>query len=414
MIKLLPLTLILWPFNIGAFNSQIVGFALFIVIVFFKASIKDLKFVEISLPATLGYFFLLVILFFSVFLGDENSEIIKFFYYIILIPVLFFLAFFYERTLHNYYHDNNDIVCIFYTAVPFVLFCALEVMFPAFHEFIDPYVTTEGARHVIESGLAGNSFRSLGWTGFLFADYSVALAFTALGILIFKKKPTLFSLFFEFSCVLLALVAGRSSLPIIIFYLVLSFGYRFNIIRFISLLLISFISVFYLLNKFGNNFFIWMLEPIYMYMEEGKLSSGSVNETNEQFKDFFASIRDSDFYNILGNGVYFSSNFSYGDLNIVAGDSGLTRIYHAAGVLGISCFLFMWASIFLKVMCSFFQINKYREDCKLFLMIFMMYGFLFFFKSEWLYQKFFIFISFYFYHKIYRKDSVLKLNKATI
>lgn len=413
MIKILPLTLILWPFSIGIFNSQIVGVALILLILPSKLSIKKIKFIEISLPAIFWYLLLCFILFISVVFGDKNSEIIKFIYYIIFIPFIFFLSFLYEGLFHE--NDNyTDIIKILYTAVPFVLFCTLEILFPSFHEFVAPYTTTEGARHVIESGLSGNSFRNLGWTGFLFADYSVALAFTALGILIFEKKPNLFSLTFEYLCLFLALIAGRSALPIIFVYIFVSFVYKFNIIRFFSILLIGFIAAFYLLDKIGSDFFIWMLEPIYKYMEEGRLSSGSVNETNEQFKDFFSSINDSDFYNLLGSGVYFSSNFSYADLNLIAGDSGLTRIYHAVGVLGLFCFLSMWTSIFLKVSYSLFKKDEYLRDCKLFLMIFMTYGFLFFFKSEWLYQKFFLFISFYFYHRIYRKDDFKKFSKTAI
>lgn len=401
MINLLPLTLILWPFSIGVFNSQIVGVFISLVVIFIKNYSNNINFFKFPFFSALWYFLLLIILIISIFFQDENSEITKFLYYIILIPFLFYFASIYEGFLNK---DNNftDIVKVFYTAVPFVIFCVIELIFPSFREFVGPYFSTEAARHVIESGFSGNSFRNLGWTGFLFADYSVALSFTALGILIFKKTPTLFSLFFEFSCVFLALIAGRSSLPIIFIYIIISFVYRFNLLRIFSQFAIVFFSVIYIFNKYGSYFFIWMLEPFYRYLEEGDFSSGSVNETKVQFEDFFNSINNLDDYNFLGDGVYFSSNFSYAGLNIVAGDSGFIRIYHAVGLIGLLCFLFMWFSILLRVFYSLLKNKEYLVEAKLFLIFFMLYGFVFFFKSEWLYQKFFIFISFYFYHRIYR------------
>lgn len=399
MLYLLPLTLIFWPFNIGFINSQIWGviFILFLTLYQLKLN-KPIRF-RIPWIPFIFYFLFFIVLLTSIFTGDGSSEIFKFLFYILMIPFLFISSFCYFELMDR--GGNDDLLKIFYTAIPFLMFCIIELLFPSFHEFVTPYVASESAQQVVEGNFSGNVFRNLGWNGFLFADYSVAFAFTALGIMIFRGKVNFFSLTIEFSCLLLALISGRSALPIVIVYILLSLTYKLNIFRVVSIALIASATVIYLINTLGGDLFIWMLEPIYRYMEDGDFSSGSVNETNDQFKNFIDSISS---FNIIGDGVYFSSNFSYYVKGLSAGDSGIIRVYHAAGGGGVFLFLMFWISMFLSISHYFLKSSKNNKEIFFFALFFLFYGVIFFYKSEWLYQKFFIFLTFYLFHKIsYKK-----------
>lgn len=400
MLQLLPLTFLLWPFSFGFINSQIIGLIIFLIIVIPKFNFSEIKNIKISYISFFWYLIFFTILLISINFGHKNSEVLKFLIYSLTIPILFFMSFIYAK-LYYLNIKNNGTSDIFYSAVPFLFFCAVQMVFPSFHEFITPYITSEGAEFVIENNLSGNEFRNLGWTGFLFAHYSVALAFTALGIILYKKDMTLISLFIELFCVLLAIISGRSGLPIIGVYIFISFTYRFNYVRVAALICISITLVIYMINKFGTYFFIWMLEPIYRFSEGGDFYSGSVNLTVVQFLDFFNSVDFFSLSNTIGEGVYFSDNYSYELLNFVPGDSGIIRLYYAVGIGGLISFLFIWISLYLKFIISSIKRNNIPSEDKIFILILFSYSLIFFFKSEWMYQKFFIFFVFYFYHKIF-------------
>lgn len=396
MLYILPLTFILWPFSVGLFNSQLIGlFFLFGLALFNYNKIKLIKISPFLLFLYISY---LLILSISVLLSEYRSESLKIIFYVLCIPFLYIISFLYVNI------KNINLVRMLYAVVPFLVFCLAELIFPPFHEFVHPYFATESAKFVIENGYSGNIFRNIGWSGFLFADYSVALAFTALGLLFFKKKPNIFSLSIELFCILLSLVAGRSALPVVTIYLILALFFNINILRISLILIAGTFIIIYLINNFGDDFFVWMLEPIYRYIDYGEFVAGSVNETAEQFNEFLKSIE----YDFLGVGVYFSSNYSYYGINLVPGDSGLIRMYHASGLAGLLLFIMIWISIFLKIFFSFLCNMKNDAHYKIFALILLGYSFLFFYKSEWLYQKFFIFWVFCLYQKIFgiRKEGV--------
>ena len=399
MFYLLPLTLIFWPFNIGFINSQVWGVVLILFLTLYQ--LKFNKPIKIKIPwiPFLFYFLFFIFLLVSIVTSDGSSEIFKFLFYILMIPFLFVSSFCYFELLEI--GKNDDLEKIFYTVIPFLVFCIIELLSPAFHDFVAPYVASESAQQVVGDNFSGNAFRNLGWTGFLFADYSVAFAFTALGVMIFGKKVNIFSLSIEFFCILLALIAGRSALPIVFIYVLISLTYALNVFRVASIIIITSTMVIYLLSTLGGDFFIWMLEPIYRYIEDGDFSSGSVNETNDQFKNFIDSLSS---FNLIGDGVYFSSNFSYYVKGLAAGDSGIIRVYHAAGGGGVFLFLMFWISLFFNIIFYYLRSAKKNRELLFFFSLFLIYGIVFFYKSEWLYQKFFIFITFYLFHKIsYKK-----------
>ncbi len=392
---LLPLTFILWPFNIGVLNSQILG--LFLIAIALIPKFKIVKKIKLPIFSLFWYLLFISILVLSIVFKENDSEILKFLYYSLIIPFLFIASFIYKESLDTK-KDNSDIIRILYTVLPFLLFCLIEIISPDFYEFASLHVMTEAAKQTYENNSGGNQFRFLGWSGFLFADYSVALSFTALALLLFNSKVSFLSIFIELFCIVLSVIAGRSGLPIVVIYLIISLFFRFNYIRFFSILSLGIIIISYILIIFGEYFFIWLFEPIYRYIEYGTFYSASANETNMQFKDF---LKDISTLNIFGgSGIYFNLNSSYNRLNIISGDSGIIRIYHATGIMGLLFFLFFWLSILLKFCLSYIKNKKYKSY-KLFIIFFMVYGFIFFYKSEWLYQKFFIFTVFYFYHKIF-------------
>lgn len=403
MLYLLPLTFILWPFSIGFISSQVVGVVLILITTLPKFDFGSLKNIKLPFVATFFYAIFITLLLLAVFFRENDSEIIKFLLYVLMVPFLFFISFMYKDILSKKEGDN-DIKKVFYTSVPFVIFCLIEVLSPSFHHFVAPYTMTDGARAVLENDAAGNSFRFLGWTGFLFADYSVALAFTAFGLLLFNKKVTFLSLFIECLCVLLSVVAGRSGFPIVFLYVFFAMTYSFNFFRVSLLFAVSLISASLILITQGAYFFIWLFEPFYRYIEYGSFSSGSVNETYTQFEDFFLILRNLSLEDFLGRGIYFSNNSSYSSLDLAAGDSGIIRMFYAVGFGGLVLYLLIWFSLLLSSLLSCYKSKRGFNKYKLFVIFFIFYGFLFFLKSEWLYQKFFIFILFYFYHKSYDKS----------
>ncbi|WP_148561878.1 hypothetical protein [Thiopseudomonas alkaliphila] len=276
----------------------------------------------------------------------------------------------------------------------------LEIIFPSFHRYINPYVMTDAAQIVLENNASGNVFRFLGWNGFLFSDYSVALAFTALGVLVFNVKTTIFSLFIEFSSIMLALIAGRSGLPIVFVYFLIAVFIKPSFFRLMLIFLLLSLGTVLILRLKGIDFFIWLFEPIYRLIEEGSFSSNSVAETGGQFSDFLSSVSFQDDGVFFGNGIYFSSNDSYFEFNFVSGDSAIIRLYHSIGIFGTAFFLMIWLSMLIKL---FFSTVLNHTSYKIYAVFFVFYGIVFFLKSEWLYQKFYIFILFFLYHSIYSR-----------
>lgn len=397
----LPLTFLFWPFNYSILNSQVLGLLLLLFVLLVHCNyLSNLRWIKIPPLSFLFYMLFLVVLLFSIANQNADSDIFKFLYYILMIPFLFVISFIYKEMLQGKQNDKNIILL---TAFPFVLFCLIELVFPSFHQFVSPYVMSEAAKTVYENNAGGNIFRFLGWSGFLFADYSVALAFTALGVAIFNRYPSIFLIIFELACITLSLIAGRSGLPIIFVYVVVILFFKSNSLRMILISLGLVILSSYTYSKFGNEFFIWLLEPFYRYLEYGTFSSGSVNETRLQFESFLYNIKNRPLDILIGSGVYFTSNSSYFSNGFVGADSGVVRLYYSTGFLGLLFFLFLWVSILLKVVISFFCGRKDNRTEKVFLITILSYGLLFTYKSEWLYHKFFIFIVFYFYHLIYSK-----------
>lgn len=408
ILALLPLTLLLWPFNIGFISSQIIGFVLIFITVIPRFNFRNLNNIHLPVSALLFYLSFLFVLIISILFKTGNSEIFKMLTYVLMFPFLFILSFIYLDILKNEY-KNNDIIKIFYTVTPFLIFCLVEIIFPNFHSFVSPYVMGDGAKNVYEANAGGNQYRFLGWNGFLFASDSVALAFTALGILIFSSKVSFYSLAIELLCIGLSIIAGRSGLPIVFLYLLLAITYRFNYLR-LTLILTSAIALtLFILKTKGTYFFIWMLEPVYRYIEYGSFSSGSVNETGIQYENFYNSIEQLSIEDVAGKGIYFSQNSSYNTLNLVAGDSGFIRLFHSVGFGGLFLLLF-WISFLLRFLFSYIK-SGIEKPLLIFIIIFIAYGFLFFFKSEWLYQKYFIFIVFYFHHKLFFSSQSSRLEK---
>lgn len=395
----LPLTFLFWPFNYLSLNSQVLGLLLLLFVLLVHCNyLSNLRWIKIPPLSFLFYMLFLVVLLFSIANQNTNSDIFKFLYYILMIPFLFVISFIYKEMLQGKQNDKNIILL---TAFPFVLFCLIELVFPSFHQFVSPYVMSEAAKSVYENNAGGNVFRFLGWSGFLFADYSVALAFTALGVALFNKSPSFYLILFEFSCIILSLIAGRSGLPIVFVYVVVILLFNNNALRTILISLGLVFLIYYVYSKFGHEFFIWLLEPFYRYLEYGTFSSESVNETGLQLELFFENIKSRQLDVLIGSGVYFTSNSSYFLNGFVGADSGIVRLYYSAGLLGLLFFLFLWASILIKVITSFFWGKKSNRNEKIFLITILSYGLLFAYKSEWLYHKFFIFIVFYMYHSIY-------------
>src|SRR5690606_339894 len=109
---------------------------------------------------------------------------------------------------------------------------------------------------------------------------------------------------------------------------------------------------------------------------------------------------------LVGQGVYFRDNEQYEEMELISSDSGFVRLIYLAGYLGCTLFVLFWLALFVRI----WQRSRHSPLLsRFYLALFTAYGLIFFVKSEWLYQNFFIFYFFLLFHHF---DSAANQNHA--
>lgn len=403
---------IVWPFSFGFFYSQIVGMFMFLMLFVLKI---DFIF-EIKTPRIDIFLYLwgVLILALTVFLSlNSGGEFYLVIFYCIKFILFYFITYIVLCILHSKIKTRFVPEIILFSAVSlYVIFIILQVAIPVFNTWSFNLLATEAAKQTIESNMSGHSFRNYGWNGFLFASDGIAFAFSALFLSTYRRslhkkflQYNYFIVFIELACIALAAISGRSAIPIILIYLMFLFCSKDMLIVFIKLSIVCFLffSLSFLSSEtFNNEFLNWFFEPIYSSITRGSLFSNSTAVTNDVYFEFFS--RHS-FEEILSktNYFYYKNNSEYYFNSYVGADSGFIRIFYALGLYGLVFFLSIWVYFILRYTLLFV---KFKKEIILSALIFTLYSLVFFYKSEWMYQNFFIFYFFVLYHSFYNYERI--------
>ncbi|MGG4775532.1 O-antigen polymerase [Paenalcaligenes sp. Me52] len=346
------------------------------------------------------------------YLNWEGS-FFSFFFYIYKFIIFYFVSLFLIIIIKN--NDKNEYypeLILFKSIYIYLFFIILQFSIPDFHIWSFKNFGTEAAFEVIEKNMSGHNLRNLGWNGFLFASDGVAFSFSALFILFYRTsiknlstKHKLFLFFIEIICIALALISGRSTIPIVLIYFIFyafSSGFLSLFLKIFALIVISLLLfIAYGDTILNHPFFVWLLEPITSSISHGKLYSNSTDVTNNVYMEFFSGPSACNFLDNF-NCYYYKSNNDYYANGLVGADSGFIRLYYAIGLHGFIIFILMWCYFVFKISITCLK----RKSLYFFLvLIFLIYSLAFFYKSEWLYQNFFIFYFFVLYNSIFLNSS---------
>lgn len=426
---------IVWPFSWAGFSSQIVGACMLLPCLAggqnWPAAVR--KFFGL---AWIPYLLLCGILFFHLMQGSEHSELLVFIAYMFKIPVLGLLTYGAMHTLQRLGFSSSATMQVFWLAVilPLILM-VFQLLIPSFHEWSIEQLGGFRVEQVISGNHHGHPFRFLGPNGFLFSSHGVAFAFAALGMLVWRSNTgsravTYSFLCIEITCLLAALLSGRRALPLIGIYILTSLFLAHSLRQRLSLCLVYVVIGLLLallprVSKDGQQLITWLLEPIQTSLERGTLASASLDVTlesyqglptnspqttsqqpmNEQSFSFHAGdlVKPS---SLVGQGVYFRDNEQYEERGLAYSDSGFVRLTYLVGYLGCMLFILFWLLLFVSTW------RRSRHSpllSRTYLTLFTVYSLIFFVKSEWLYQNFFIFYFFLLFHHF---DSAANQNHA--
>lgn len=421
---------IVWPFSWSGFSSQIVGACMLL-----PCLIKGQHWLD-AIKAFWGlawipYLLLCCILLLHWVQGDEHPGLLLFLTYMFKIPALGVLVYGGTQTLKRSGFRSGAKMQIFWLAVLLPLLVMLFQLFiPSFNGWIIEQLGGFRVEQVISGNNHGHPFRFLGLNGFLFASHGVAFAFTALGMLVCRnniRRPSVTYLFFciELVCLLAALLSGRSALPLLGIYIIASLyfahGLRQRLVMCLVYLVIGVLmALLPRVSEDGRQFITWLIEPVQTSLERGTLASASMDITLQSYQGLSNrkpqevdqesfSFHGEDLLkssSLVGEGVYFRNNAQYEERDLTSSDSGFVRLIYLAGYLGCTLFVLFWLALFVRA----WQFSRYSPWLpRVYLALFTSYGLVFFVKSEWLYQNFFIF---YFFLLFYYFDSAAKQNHA--
>ncbi|ERS12794.1 hypothetical protein Q668_17305 [Alcanivorax sp. PN-3] len=412
----IAVAMLVWPFSYELFKSQLVGLILLLPI----ALRTKLSF-SIARSMVSWSWAVYLVLFFGValhlLLGENNSELPLFMAYVVKIPIVYCAVNLTYQTLLSSGWSRGQAQCWLWAAVVVPLIVTLcQLLFPSFHNWSIDVLGGFRVSDVIARHAEGHPFRFFGLNGFLFASHAVAYGFCALALCIVRGQlasPIIRAGLFlvEMSCLLMALLAGRSALPLVALYVLYSLWVaKQGRVRF---LLVVFYIMFFALavlilqkSDDGRKYLYWLAEPVLTSIEKGRLASHSVDETLDSYAGISRSEKEkgcqSTIKQIVGCGVYFRSNAEYAKVGLVASDSGYVRFIYAVGYLGLGTFIAFLIMILCQVVVGRDWLKKLKEN--LFCVFFLIYGFVFLFKSEWMYQNYFVF--YYFLLVVLRKEVV--------
>lgn len=421
---------IVWPFSWSVFSSQIVGACMLLPCLagfrHWPAAIR--KFFGL---AWIPYLLLYGILLLHLMQGGEHPGLLLFMTYLLKIPALGVLACGAMHTLRRLGFSPGAVMQVFWLAVMLPLVVMLFQLFiPSFHEWSIEQLGGFRVDHVINGNNQGHPFRFLGLNGFLFASHGVAFAFAALGMLVCRNKTRCHAATYSFFCIEIiclfaALLSGRSSLPLFGIYILaslyLAHGLRQRLSLCIAYLVIGvLLALLSRISDDGQQLIEWLAEPIQTSLERGTLASASLDITLESYQGLSAdksqhdrkqtiSVQTWDLLapsSLIGQGIYFRDNEQYEDRKLTSSDSGFVRLIYLAGYLGCTLFVLFWLALFVRA----WQRSRYSPlSSRIYLALFTAYGLIFFVKSEWLYQNFFIFYFFLLFHHF---DSAANQNHA--
>lgn len=404
---ILGLSFLFWPFDIQGISSQIIA-----IVIISMATIR-LHSIILNRKVRKEALFLLPlipILIIGMYEKNiaENNQYYIFYVYILKIPFFYILtSYIMKYLIENGFFSPLSIISL--SAIPFLLFIALQTVSPEIDKLFEHLSYPDTALSFRENKNGGHPWRNLGWNGFLFASDGVSLSFVAIFSLVARynisgiKNNILF--FIEILCLVIAFLAGRSALPVILVYIFLStfvFNKKSWLIVLPIYIGITFIAytIFSLFKGFDTVLF-WFLEPILTSINAGTLRSNSTSETNETYTNFFTDTNYIDL--IFGLGFYNKSNTMYEQIGLVGSDSGYIRLISMNGYIGV---FFLISTYFLFVIKAMISYSKSKENRNLIFLLcfYFTFSLVFFYKSEWLYQNFFIFSFFFLYHNIARQD----------
>lgn len=432
-------SMLVWPFSLSIFSSQPVGVAMLapcLALLFDRH-----RHVQKNIPwqAWIPLALLVAIVGSHLLLSTAESELYIFLVYLLKIPLLFALSLGALALLKRVgLSPTCSQVVLWLAVLPPLVVIAAQLASPNFQAWSIAALGGFRANEVIDNEAHGHAFRFLGVNGFLFASHGVAFALTALGLLVFSTRFTIWPSFFfrcvETGCILASLASGRSALPLVLAYILLriSFarGWGHRLVTCCGYVLFGFMLVQLLQTTTeGRQFVYWLAEPVITSIDRGMVASASMDETLLTFRDIagpspiapkeevqtqasmdeplltlrdiavpspiapkeeeqtqFASQRGL----LIGDGLFFRDNNSYSAFEVSGSDSGVVRIVYASGYVGLALFLLFWIMMFIKAFIS--TISNYR--IAVYSLIFCGYSVIFFIKSEWMYQNFFIFYFF--------------------
>ena len=447
--------LIVWPFTIDNIPSQIVGAVMLMPCLAF-VRIREAMRADLFAAPWVLYGLLLLGLGAHFAFTEQHTGLLLFTVYIIKIPILYVLVLAARDTLirTGFAREGAHRVIWLAVLVPLAV-VVLQLIFPSFHHWSLVHLGGFRATDVINRNAQGHAFRFLGVNGFLFSSHGVAFALTALGLRAFRTTDgatrftgLLFAI--EIACLIMALISGRSALPLVVLYLGVSLYLADSWLRRLALLAffipLPIVATLVLQQTpEGRNLLHWMVEPAQTSLSRGTVGSLSVDETLESFRGV-ASTRStapaprghpadamepvpsvlpeppvqtapgratqalaeektkiSQAENPwIGQGIYFRHNVDYVAIGMIPSDAGFVRLIQVSGYIGLALFILFWLTFGLR---AWFTTGSWREPQRLYLVLFVGYGMLFFLKSEWLYQNFFVFYFFSIYQYLNRRPA---------
>lgn len=414
---------IVWPFSWSVFSSQLAGACMLL------PCLARVKYWPASLKTFLGFAWLPYVLLLGILLlhrlhGGDHPGLLLFTAYLIKIPLLSLLVIGAFHTLQRTGLKSGAILLVFWLAALLpVLVILFQWLIPSFQLWSIRELGGFRVEHVINGNNHGHPFRFFGLNGFLFASHGIAFVLTALGMLVTRaalwSRPNTCTIFFylvEFTCLFLALLSGRSALPLIGLYVIVSLYLAQNLRQRLTLFGIYVLLTLLLasLPKFsqdGKQLVEWLIEPLQTSLSRRKLASASFDITIESYQglptissDLAAqkeqaqateSTLEAEPSVLFGQGIYFRNNDNYNAQRLTASDSGFVRLLHVSGYVGCTLFILFWLALLIRVWKNS---RNQATSLRLYLALFVAYGMVFFVKSEWLYQNFFIFYFFVLFH----------------
>lgn len=447
----MAVALIVWPFSLASFSSQVAGGAMLLPGLLDarvrRAVLRSTYWtgwVPLALLAALLMLHLLAGRESGVLPAHFNTGLGLFLLYMVKIPLLYLLAGAALLTLQHAGFAPAAAQRIIWLAVlaPLAVVVA-QLLSPDFHTWSVAHLGGFRAAQVLSRQAQGHPFRFLGPNGFLFASHGVAFACTALGLLCFRaggsrrRWGSVLLTGIEGACLLMAVLSARSALPLVALYLVVRVACAGHWRRRLAVGLAYVLAVGVLvgaamLSPGGRQLLSWLTEPVRTSLAEGRLASHSVDDTLDTYEDVASpdgvAGRGADRFannDWLGHGLYFRDNRNYSGFDLMGSDSGFVRVIYAAGYAGLALFLLFWVGMTahavgtgaggawhgvaakpplgdggLRVVENARRRvgDGHERPVRWFLWVFVAYGLLFFFKSEWLYQNFFAFQFFCLFH----------------